>query len=215
MIRYFVTIYIIPLVSGRTFNHNYYKFQEYLFRDAAFSELKLHHLITHPMPDHLIINLSIGSWIDIYSPMNDIYVLHSEYVKMRLLVEHLADLQHFDKIDALDECGHELVVMHMEKVTQKLQPLFQSVLDKLTDMLNFHEFNHLDIESETLYIEDLTQIKNGLFPTSKGDEVQYQAKLTMDIIVKWAERLGSLNESWGRFTLILQNKAIQHYQNSN
>ncbi|MGF7077048.1 hypothetical protein [Mucilaginibacter sp. 3215] len=97
---------------------------------------------------------------------------------------------------------------------QVVQPLFQSVLEKLTDMLNFHEFNHLDIESETLYIEDLTQIKNNLFPTSKGDEVNYQAKLTMDIIVKWAERLGSLNESWGRFTLILQNKALQHHQNA-
>jgi hypothetical protein len=214
MLRFFVTIYIIPLVSGRTFNHNYYKFQEYLFRDFAFNELKLHHLMTHPMPEHLIKSLSIGSWIDIYSPMNDIYVLHSEYVKMRLLVEHLADLQHFDKIDTLDEHGHELVVMHMEKATEKLQLLFQSVLDKLTDILNFHEFNHLDIESETLYIEDLNQIKNSLFPTTKGDEVNYEAKLTMDIIAKWAARLGGLNESWGRFTLILQNKALQHYQNS-
>ncbi|WGQ08946.1 hypothetical protein QG516_20755 [Pedobacter gandavensis] len=213
MVRYFANIFIVPLVSGRTFNHNCYKFPEYLFRDFAFNELKLHQLMTHQMSESLIKNLNIGSWIDVYSPMNDIYLLHAEYVKMRLLVEHLADLRHFDEIDGLDEYGHQLAIGHIEKIAEKLQPSFQHVLNRLTEILNFHEFNFLDTESETMYLEDLNNIKNNLFPTKKGDEVNYETKLTMDIIVKWADRLGNLNDNWGRFLLILQNKALQHYQN--
>lgn len=212
MVRYFPTFLIIPKIYGHTFNHNYYKFPEYLFRDAEFSELKLHQVMTHQIPQRLIKNLNIGSWIEVYPPMNDIYVLHSEYVKMRLLVEHLADLRHFDKIDSLDEYGHELAAKHMKKVAEKLQPLFQSVLDKFTDILTFHEFNYLDFESEKIYTAVLNEIKDNLFPTSKGDEVEYQANLSMETIVEWADRLSKLNNSWGRLTLILQNKALLQYQ---
>lgn len=212
MVRYFSTIFIVPKVSGRTFNHNYYRFPEYLFRDTEFSELELHQVMTHQMPERLIKNLNVSSWIEVYPPMNDIYILHSEYVKMRLLVEHLADLRHFDKIDTLDEYGYKLAAKYMKDVAEKLQPLFQSVLDKLADIINFHEFNYLDPETEKIYTEVLNEIKNNLFPTSKGDEVDYQASLNMETIVNWADRLSKLNNSWGRFTLILQNKALLHYQ---
>lgn len=212
LLRYFDVVSMVPLVSGNTFNHNWYKFPGHLLRETTFKELKLHQLMTHPIPEHIITNLQIGNWIDIYPPMNDVFLLHVEYVKMRLIVEHLADLQYFDKIEDLDDLGRQLVVDHMEKISAKMQVSFQYVLDKLTHILQLHEFNYLDDESERIYREDMVHIQKNLFPTPKGDEVNYQAKLDMNIIVDWADRLSKLNDSWGRFILILQHKYLQSFK---
>lgn len=211
---HFQNIYFIPLTFGNTINNHWFKIPLHKFRDSSFGELSTHHLIPTVIDSEVIENLKLLSWNEIYPSMDDTLKFSDSFGIVLFLTEHIADLKFFAHVE-LDEAGTKMVSDHIVKILEESKLSFQIVLDFLADIINKFPFdpegykNELEVE----YWKTLGEIRNNLFPTEKGDEVDYQVTLNMDIIIGWAEKLKNCSSSFGIFILLLYGKFIDEYRN--
>ncbi len=211
---HFQNIYFIPLTLGNTIKNQWFKIPLYKFRDTSFSELSIHHLIPTIIDNEIIKSLKLLSWNEIYPSMDDTLKFSDSFGIVLFLTEHIADLKFFTNVE-LDEIGTKMVSEHVAKILEESKVSFQSVLDFLADIVNKFPFdpdgykNELEVE----YWKTIGEIKNNLFPTEKGNEVDYKITLNMDIIIAWAEKLKNCSSSFGVFILLLYGRFIDEYRN--
>jgi hypothetical protein len=78
-------------------------------------------------------------------------------------------------------------------------------------MFPFDEETYINSEEEQEYFKSILNIRDYILPEPKGDEVDYQLAINMEIVSKWVERLKVCTENWGIFTLLLYGKYIDKY----
>lgn len=210
---YFGKIYFILQVEGYPLVSRWYEIPLYVFRDTEFDSLAHHHMIQKPIEQGVVENLSIMSWRELHPKTLEILEFVEAFTFVYLQVEHLADLRFFDGIE-LDELGIDMIQEYLKNVLGEVQSNFQVVLDYLTKILVLFPIKEeaFHKKSERLYWDTILEIQKNIFPTYKGNEVNYQVEIDFNIIVTWAEKLHACSESINLLSLLLYDKYIQEFK---
>jgi hypothetical protein len=212
---YFSKIYFIHFVEDKVLKSEWHVMPLYVFREHNFDCLALHHVIPKPIDDEIIISLKINPWQEIIPEIGRVQKLKMSFSNITLFAEHIYDLKRFAS-NEIDDLGFTMVTVHINSVSATIQSSFQSLLDELANILTefpFSEEGYLSNELEHEYWNAIQEIKANIFPTDKGDEVNYEVKLDIDSIGSWTDRLRKCANSWGFFCLLLEGKYIERYLN--
>ena len=209
----FSNFYFIQTVQNKTLNNHWNEVKLYIVKDKTFEELSIINSITQSIEENISTKLNIDNWTKLYPEFNEINKANEAYGKLLLLVNHFYDLRLFDKIE-LSEYDENNLHEHLNKVSLELQQSFQTVLDSLFHWINmfpFDEESYINNEEEQEYFKSMLNIRDYILPEAKGDEVEYQLAINMEIVSKWVEQLKVCTENWGIFTILLYGKYIDKY----
>ena len=213
---WFSKFYFIQLTRGRMINNHWNEMPLYLFTATPFENLAIHNFVSQPVDIEVNKNLGLKNWNTIIPQLDDIQKLSGSFFKMRLLVEHLYDLNFFETVD-LNEAGKSILKTAVKKAGYEIQESLQYILNYLTDLITLFPFNadtYKKEEVERAFWDCLISVKENIFPTDKGDEEDYTLELNISLIKNWIPRLELCTESWGMFLLLLYGKYIRLGQNS-
>lgn len=214
---WFSNFYFIQTIYNRSINNQWVEVKLYTLKDILFEELSINNLISSAVNKHILDNLKIENWGELFPAFNEILKTSESYGKMLILVEHFYDLRFFDDVE-LTKLDQEKLKKHVDKIGSEIKQSFQSVLDSLfawIEMFPFDENAYIQSQEEQEYFTAMMNIKNNIFPEPKGNEVDYQLILNMKIIEGWRERLKVCTSNWFIFTLLLQGKYINKYSQNN
>lgn len=211
---WFSEFYFIQTVSKKSINNQWITMRLFTIKDKKFEALSFIDSIPQKIEQDVLSNLIIKSWSKLYPEFNQINRANETYGKVVLLVDHLYDLRSFDQIE-LSTSDQKKLDLYFQKINVELQQSFQTVLDSIagwTTIFPFDENAYLNNEEEQEYFKALISISDHIFPEPKGEEVDYQIEINMEVISKWAERLRICTQSWGIFIMLLYGKYTELYQ---
>lgn len=208
---YFNEIYILPVIQGKSLNYQWHKFQLYTFHTHELNTLEMHHWMASSINEEVRGQLDLIDWSEIVPKMADVKYFMSQFFRVSAINRHLVDLKELTEKD-IDETGSQILTLHYEMKMTELQTDFQVVLDYLAELINKFPFDkerfHSD-EMERLYWESFIIIKDNLFPTPKGEEENYEVKITMEIMESWKARLATCMGQIGFLYFFICGKMIQ------
>jgi len=210
---WFSNIYFLQSVQNKTLNNQWNQVPLYNLKDKSFEELSTLNGVPQPVEEQIRARLDIDTWAKLYPEFNKINLASEAYGKTLLLVDHLHDLRLLDEIDLSDPDADRLHE-HVGKIVSTLEEAFQTTLDSLydwTNMFPLEENSYLSSEEEQAYFEAMIAVSKYIFPQPKGNEVNYQVAINMQIIAGWVERLKVCTQSWAAFMLLLSGKYMRKY----
>ncbi len=208
---YFNEIHILPVIQGKSLNYQWHRLQLYTFHTYDLDTLEMHHWMASSITEEVKSQLDLMDWSEIVPKIADAKHFMSQFFKVSVINRHLVDLKELTEKD-LDEVGSQILSSHYESKMIELQTEFQSVLDFLSELIKQFPYDeerfHSD-EMERLYYDSFITIWENLFPTPKGEEENYEAKITMEIMESWKARLAICMEQIGFLYFFICGKMIQ------
>ncbi len=211
----FKDFFIVPLVHDYTMNSCWYSIREYVFRDE-YDNIGVHNWVPQPIDESIIKNLKLVDWTILAPQIVKAKAFIERFMLTPIYLQHIVELKFFET-NELNELGQTIFVDHVMKIHGELQKELQSTLDYLADVLEefpFDENLYQSDEFESEYWNALMAIKNNLFPTEKGDEIEYSVKLQFDDLEIWSKKLAICVEHITMFYFLLSGKYINRSLNS-
>lgn len=212
---YFSEFKIITTCRKRTIGKKCYEFDIQTIRSKESNELSVFNWNHKSIDEELLENFKLTTWDSMIYELKEIVTLSEDFGKTRLLIEHLNDIVLFSE-ELIDKESELHVKDHFSAILIKVQESFQNLLDKLFKIIEdfpLVESDYASNEIDREFWEHFMQVRKYIFPTDKGDEVNYNIVIDFSTISKWAERLEKCSESFGIFIFLLNDKYIQKYGN--
>lgn len=210
--EYFEHIYLLPLINKNTINNSWYQIPNYNFRKAI-EELANFNWVPTQIPNKIYETLKLNDWNKILPKVQKAQTFLGKYYSLPIMVQHIVQVSVFDTLE-LNETGEKVFSDQVQIVHKELQENFQFVLDFLFEVLNEFSFDETKCAEDALeyeFWEAMTNIRDNLFPTEKGDEVDYQVRLELSDFVTWNGRLSDCSEDVYVFYNLLVGKYIDQY----
>lgn len=194
--KYFSSIYILPLVRGRSQDLKWYQFKSYNLVDKNFEELAPFNLIPQDISSNIVDDLNIQEWYEILDDIGFLKELLTCVNMMQLLVFSFKQYKDIGEVE--DDFGVDIFLKYIKKTNTILQEHFQKGIDLFSKQLNlcnngYYEYNDAFEENELLQI--MLEAYPLFYPDekyAKNDNVQLELK-PEDIEI-WLPRLEKLNE---------------------
>ena len=210
---WFQKTHFIQTVLNKPIRNQWSEIPLYKIKDVSLNDLAPVYLIPKPIDVEILQNLKLESWSQLYSEFQKINSVVESYSRISVMVSHFYDLKEVDEI-RLNEPDKSKLSNYFNDISLKIQNDLQTVLNSLSEWLEIFPFNeeaYVESKEEQAYFEAIFEIKDNLFPQSKGVEENYQVELNMEIMEGWIERLEKCNQSWSIFILLLYGKYIDKY----
>lgn len=211
--NYFSEFKVITTCRKRTIGNKCYEFDIQTIRSKESSELSVFNWAHKSIDEELLENFKLNTWDSIIYELKEVAILSEDFGKTRLLIEHLNDIVSFSE-DLIDKESELIVNNHFSIILFQVQESFQNLLDKLFKVINefpLVESEYASREIDREFWEYFMQVRKYIFPTEKGDEVNYNVVIDFSTVSRWAERLEKCSESFGIFIFLLNDKYIQKY----
>lgn len=194
--KYFSSIYILPLVRGKSQDLKWYQFKSYNLIDKDFEELAPFNLMPLDISSDIINDLNIQEWGEILEDIGFLKELLTCVNMMQLLAFSFKQYKDIGEVE--DDFGVDIFLEYIKKTNAILQEHFQKGIDLFSrhlDLCNNEYYKYNDAFEENELLQIIVEAYPLFYPDEKyanNDNVQLELK-PEDIEI-WLPRLEKLNE---------------------
>lgn len=194
--KYFSSIYILPLVRGKSQDLKWYQFKSYNLVDKKFEELAPFNLMPLDVSSDIIDDLNIQEWGEILEDIGFLKELLTCVNMMQLLAFSFKQYKDIGEVE--DDFGVDIFLEYIKKTNAILQEHFQKGIDLFSrhlDLCNNGYYKYNDTFEENELLQIMVEAYPLFYPDEKyanNDNVQLELK--PEDIEMWLPRLEKLNE---------------------
>lgn len=205
--KHFSSVYILPLVRGRSLNMQWHRFKSYNLNNSDFEDLATYNLMPDDIPANIISAFDIQSWED---TSEEIIALKEllEYVNTMYMLA-FTFMQYKEAEEIYDEHGEDIFMKYVSKTDILLQEHFQKAVDLFTNHRDrcLNDFYDYKNDAEKLELSELIIETYSLF--YPDDKYSQDSKITTESIGEWLLRLESLKEKVAVIYFFYSDKVIE------
>ena len=185
----YANIIVVPMVRGNPLNRDIWKFHsDSLSLDANY-QIKWWNSVPSEASEDCLAQLSLSPWQ--YPRLSTLAELRAYMSELYLISAHIKD---FDRLPELDDRGQELIQAYVNEITPTLNKVFQRVLDKTLEAMDY--FTNLSSEqvdarlSLCRSVQAMKEMYEQLLPDAHegGDEL-IDVAMSLEELYSWADKL--------------------------
>lgn len=194
--KYFSSIYILPLVLGKSQDLKWHQFRSYNLVDKNFEELAPFNLIPQDISSNIVDDLNIQEWGEILEEIGFLKELLACVNMMQLLAFSFKQYKDIGEVE--DDYGVDVFLKYIKKTNTILQEHFQKGIDLFSKQLNLCNngyYEYRDSFEEQELLELIMEAYPLFYPYDDyTNNENIQLTLTPNDIEDWLPRLEKLNE---------------------